>query len=322
MTTLVTGLASVVLAPGEPCDPAPFLREKKSKKYLGLQDALAVVSAGRALASAGLAGALPGATGAPFALPGERTGLYLAVGYIPFLERDIAPVLEGSLDERGDFSPARFGAEGYTRAHPLLAFRCLPNMPAYHVAANFGVEGPYAVLYPSAGQLYLALEEAVQALARGEVDVALVVGVAHQRNYLVEHHMRRIDGPVPPDQLFDASAAVVLEREDHAARRGARVAGELASLAVGYTPFDPLASAPEKRETVAVARASTEGRGGAAEATGAALGPAAPIDAELGPASPLVALARAWHGGAVELVHHLEGRDGITAESRWIRRAS
>ncbi|WP_433937227.1 beta-ketoacyl synthase N-terminal-like domain-containing protein [Sorangium cellulosum] len=296
--TLVTGLASVVLSPGEPCDPSPFLREKKSKKYLGLQDALAVVSAGRALAAAGLAASLPG----------ERTGLYLAVGYIPFLERDIAPVLEGSLDERGDFSPARFGAEGYTRAHPLLAFRCLPNMPAYHVAANFGIEGPYAVLYPSAGQLYVALEEAALALDRGEVDVALVVGVAHQRNYLVEHHMRRIDEPVPADRLLDASATVVLERADHAARRGARIAGELASVEVAYAPFDPLARAPAKRETVAV--------------VGAPAAPAVHARAELGPASPLVALARAWEGGAVEVAHRLEGRDGITAESRWIRRAS
>ncbi|WP_437786616.1 beta-ketoacyl synthase N-terminal-like domain-containing protein [Sorangium sp. So ce1097] len=306
--TAVTGLASVVLAPGAPCDPSPFLREKKSRKYLGLQDALAVVSAGRALAAAGLAASLPG----------ERTGLYVAVGYIPFLERDIAPVLEGSLDERGGFSPARFGAEGYTRAHPLLAFRCLPNMPAYHVAANFGIEGPYAVLYPSAGQLYVALEEAALALERGEVDVALVVGVAHQRNYLVEHHMRRIDDAVPADRLFDASATVVLERADHAARRGAKVAGELASVAVAYAPFDPLAGAPAKRETVAVVGASACGTGGGGDA--AAAGGAE--GAELGPASPLVAVARAWEGGAVEVVHRLEGRDGIAAESRWIRRAS
>ncbi|WP_437581433.1 beta-ketoacyl synthase N-terminal-like domain-containing protein [Sorangium sp. So ce887] len=303
--TLVTGLASVVLSPGDACDPSPFLREKKSRKYLGLQDALAVVSAGRALAAAGLAASLPG----------ERTGLYLAVGYIPFLERDIAPVLEGSLDERGDFSPARFGAEGYTRAHPLLAFRCLPNMPAYHVAASFGVEGPYAVLYPSAGQLYLALEEAVQALDRGEIDVALVVGVAHQRNYLVEHHMRRIDDPVPQDRLFDASATVILERGAHAAGRGARALGELASVTVAYAPFDPLSRAPAKREAVAVASPAQADGGGGGDA-------ALDAGAELGPASPLVALARGWERGAVELVHRLEGRDGITAESRWIRRVS
>jgi hypothetical protein len=283
--TLVGVIETVVLEPGQTCDPTPFLREKKARKYLGTQDALAVVSTGLALARSGVA------------LPPERTGLFLAVGYIPFLEKDVAPVLEGSLASDGSFSLERFAAEGYLRAHPLLAFRCLPNMPAYHVASSFDVQGPYAVLYPSAGQLYLALEEARRSLEEGRVDVALVVGVAHQSNLLVEHHMSRIDPPVPASELRDAAATLVLCRSDDASRLGLRADLALESLEVGYVPFDPLRDATPREE-------STEPAGAAASV-------------ELGPASPLVSVASALRSGAARVVHRLRSRDGVRATSTW-----
>src|SRR5690606_8576833 len=113
---VVTGLSTLVAEAGARLDVVRYLKEKKSKKYLGRQDELAVITAGRALAQAELSGDL-----------GERVGLFVAVGHIPFDERDIEPVFERSLDEHGHFSMQRFSNGGYQRAHPLLAFRCLPN---------------------------------------------------------------------------------------------------------------------------------------------------------------------------------------------------
>ena len=66
-SVVLTGLGHVL---GAPCDPRPFLRVRKNRKFMGLQDDLAVVAAGRALESAGLADATLG----------ERAGLNLAVG--------------------------------------------------------------------------------------------------------------------------------------------------------------------------------------------------------------------------------------------------
>ncbi len=267
-----TGIAGIVLdGAANDANPTPYLREKKSRKYMGLQDELAVVCAGRALAEARLE---PSA---------ERTGLYVAVGYIPFRERDIDPVLEGSLVD-GELSSKRFAAEGYLRAHPLLAFRCLPNMPAYHVAANFGIEGPYTVSYPTAGQLYLALEQAVMALDDGRVDAAIVVGVADQRNFLVAHHFNRVEPPVPSERIADAGAAVVLEREEGARARGVAPRALLRELSIAYRPFDPRTTMPR----VESAR-------------------------ELGPAEPLLCLLGAH--GRVE--HRYQGRDGIAASALW-----
>jgi 3-oxoacyl-(acyl-carrier-protein) synthase len=296
--TRVTALSGVIVGDGERVNAAPWLREKKSRKYMGVQDELAVVSAGRALAAAGLAASLPS----------ERSGLYLAVGYIPFEERDIDPVLSASLDAAGEFSIERFSTEGYLRAHPLLAFRCLPNMPAYHVAANFGIEGPYHVGYPSAGQLYLAIEAASEALAEDDVDVAVVVGVAHQRNFLVEHHMRRIGAAVEGGELCDAAAALVLEGERFASERGAKTLGRLAELSIDYLAFDPLEAVPPRREQIETGMAGVDG--------------AALAHKELGPASPLCLLEAAWKAGAERVVHRLSGRDGIAAHSLWLREGS
>ncbi len=290
----VTGAGRVVLDPGAPtCDPLPFLKTRKSRKYMGVQDDLAVVSAGRALASAGLAGA-------PL---GERTGLYLAVGYIPFQEQDIRPVLAASLEE-GEFSMARFAGGGYQRAHPLLTFRCLPNMPAYHVSVNFDIQGPYLVTYPGAGQFYLALEEACAALREGRIDVALVGGVAHQRNFLVEHHFRRILPPVSADRLRDAGGVLVLETKAAAEARGASIKATLSSLAITYTPFDALEEMPIHRESATV--------------DGLAWTPAGD-GVELGPASLPAGLSAILEeaGGAGVFAHTLSTRDGIGGGSRW-----
>src|SRR5439155_5672677 len=156
----------------------------------GVQDDLAVVAAGRALASAGLGGA-------PL---GERAGLYLVVGHVPFESADLDPLLAASTDE-GRFSMARFSTAGFRAVNGLLTFRCLPNMPAFHVSTSFDVQGPYFVTYPGPGQFYLALEEALAALAEGEIDLALVGGAADQRNFLVEHHLGRLAHPTPPGRL-------------------------------------------------------------------------------------------------------------------------
>ena len=283
----LTGAGHVL---GEQADPTPFLKVRKSRKFMGPQDDLLVVAAGRAIAAAGLAGA-------PL---GERAGLYVAVGHIPFREEDIDPVLAASTDDRGDFDLRRFGAAGFLRAHPLLTFRCLPNMPAYHVSANFDVQGPYLVTYPGAGQLHAAIEEAVAAIDEGRVDVARVGAVAQQRNFLVEHHFARVDPPVPASALRDVAALIVLEAEGRARDRGARVLATLEAATSWYEPFDVLHEGRAARESV----------GGFASDADAG---------ELGPARLPTALSIAAASGFRGVIRHaLAGRDGVSAESRWV----
>lgn len=231
MTAVVTGLATV----SGPCDSTPFLRSRKTRKFMGRQDELAVVAAARALESASLAAPL-----------GERCGLYATVGYIPFEETDITQLLEASL-EGEDFSMQRFSTNAFGALNPLLTFRVLPNMPAFHVSLNFDIQGPYSVSYPGPAQFYAVLEEAFAALDAHAVDVALVVAVADQENYLVRHHFSRIDADT--SRLGNVAACLVVEREEDARQRGAAIRARLQSWALRceetpplderHTPFGP-----------------------------------------------------------------------------------
>jgi 3-oxoacyl-(acyl-carrier-protein) synthase len=243
---------------------------------MGAQDDLAVVAAGRAIQSAGLGAAL-----------GERTGLFVAVGYIPFEETEIDLLLQGSL-ANGAFSMERFSTEGYNAVNPLLTFRCLSNMPAFHVSVNFDIQGPYFVTYPGPGQFYVALEEARAALQSSRIDVAVVLGVAHQQNFLVRHHFGRID--YPTTELSDGAGCVVLERADAARARSAPLRARLEACAVTYVPGDPLETGRAWAESGA--------------------------DASLGPASLPVALSQG-SGGIFR--HNVLSRDGIEASSVWTR---
>lgn len=284
---VATGASGLVSAGDVDIDPTVYLRARKSRKYMGVQDELAVVTAGRALASARLSREELG----------ERAGLFAVIGYIPFDKADIAPVLAASLDgER--FSMSRFANGGFQRAHPLLTFRCLPNMPAYHVSVNFDVRGPYYVTYPGAGQVYAAREEACTALAERHVDVAIVFAVAHQRNFLVEHHLSRVEPPVPVSALRDAGACLVLERDESARAAGRTPVLALLELEQRYHPHPPLEEARGELESfVGVSAAPAESRG---------------------PAALLCALADAVASGQPGRVEHrLRARDGVEARSAW-----
>jgi 3-oxoacyl-(acyl-carrier-protein) synthase len=227
---------------------------------------------------------------------GERAGLFAVVGYIPFNREDIDPVLAASL-EGEQFSMARFSSGGFQRAHPLLTFRCLPNMPAFHVSTNFDVQGPYFVSYPGIGQIYAALEEACVELEHGRIDVALAFGVAHQRNFLVQHHFSRIEPPLSQSELWDAGACVILERAEHAAARGARARVELVELGQRYEPHSAISEQTPQREQVTGARLPEGARG---------------------PASLFAMLADALVAGdSGEIVHSVATRDHVSAQSRW-----
>ena len=282
MEVVVTGAGCVLPEVAARVDVRPFLPALKMRKFMAPQDRMAVSAAGLALRAAGLERPL-----------GERTGLFLAVGPIPFEESDLTAVVDSSVVD-GAFSMPRFSTDGMRGVRPLVTFRCLPNMPAFHVSACFDLQGPYQVVYPGPGQLYLALEQALLALETGRIDRALVGGVAHQRNFLVEHHLGRLDESGQPPALADAGGFVVLESAEAAQTRGAPVRGRLVDWSLDYTPHDPWERGWPPVETF-------EPR------------PVGLPEAELGPASLPVALALA--DGS--LLHRLGSRDGISASSRW-----
>ena len=277
----------------------PYLKVKKLRKYMGVQDDLAVVAAARALESAGLR-----ARSVSEGL-GERAGLYLAVGYIPFEQADLDPLLAASLDADGNFSMEAFSTAGYRTVNGLLTFRCLPNMPAFHVSTNFDIQGPYFVTYPGPGQFYVALEEAVIAVHEKDIDLALLGGVAHQRNFLVESHFRRIEPPLPAARLLDVAGCLVLERRSRAAARGVLERARLVSYFSRYSPHAPFEEPLPSLESFFLHHT-----------------PRQFIPEGMSTASLAVLLSRtAAEGRRGMWFHNVNCRDGSKGHSKWLVRA-
>lgn len=265
-----------------PCPSTPYLRTPKNRKFMGNQDHLAVCAAGRALEDASL----------NTSTLGPDTGLFLAVGFIPFERTDIDALTESSVID-GCISYARFGTEGFSSVNPLLTFRCLPNMPAYHVSSNFDVQGEYFVTYPGPGQFYLALQEAVDALTAGRVKIALAGAVADQTNFLVTHHYERLRPAVPATALRDGAGFLVMEKATDNAARNGPIRGRLRGLKTSYRPHDPFKTNLPHRETFE----------GCPEPEGF-----------FGAASLPIALASVRSN---KIRHELNARDGIVAQSSW-----
>lgn len=281
-----------------PCDgnastehAVAWLKSRKSLKFMGKQDRLAVIAAGKALRDAGIE---PGTMG-------DRTGLFLAVGFIPFERADLETIGNASAD-RGQFSMRLFSTVALEQVNPLLTFRCLPNMPAYHVSANFGITGRYFVTYPGPGQLYGALEQAVFALWQKQVDVALVGGVADQNNFLVQHHLKRIGLAAGAGSIVDVAAFLCLERAEFAAARNAAPKGELRRAATMYCPPDVWNDVLAYRESMkrdgATVGLNDRGNAGAASL-------------------PFLLNCVYAMGDRGEIVHELATVDGISATSTW-----
>ena len=128
-----------------------------------------------------------------------------------------------------------FSTQGFDNINPILAFACLPNMPAHHISANFDLQGEYFITYPGAPQLYLALQEAVERLVEGSMDMVLLGGIADQNNFLVENHFRK-QNPETVTPAADAACFVMLELEEHAAGRNQKPLARLRSLDLQYKP--------------------------------------------------------------------------------------
>lgn len=272
-------------------DPRPLLRERKMRKFMGAQDRLALAAASAACRGAGLV--------RDSAELGPAAGLFLTVGWLPFEREDIDVLCEASCDALGSFDLPRFLRESYESINPLLTFRCLSNMPAYHASTNLGIQGPYVTSYAGTGQLYAALEEALWALAgespAGTVERALWGGVAYQRNFLVEQHLARIPRAEPQRPTGDGAGVLVLEREASAAARGAPVLARLRACEQRYAPRDPHLAPASAREVFRGAEVP-----------------------DLGVASLPCALAQALALGGPGLVEHeAETHDGYRLASAW-----
>jgi hypothetical protein len=171
----VISTSEVVLKEGFQLDVSSFVKDRKAVKFMSKQDVLALAGAYECVKSSDLT-----------SIELNETGIYVAVGILPFEEEFIRTLSERSSSE-GRFDMERFSTQG-----------------------NLGIRGPHYITYPGAGQWACALERALRDLRSGRVRHALVGGVGDQNNFLARHYLKRIKSVSP---IRDASSFWMLSLE-------------------------------------------------------------------------------------------------------------
>lgn len=183
-------------------------------------------------------------------------------GGIPTIEREVVTMHE----------------RGAGRVSPFLIPIFAPNMASSQVSIAFGIRGPVTTGVAACAAGVQAFVDAVHLLERGEADVAIAggteagitpVAIAGLTN--MGALSRRNDRPTEASRPFDlgrtgfvfseGAAVMVLETEEHAARRGATVlcqasGGAYTSDAFHITAPDPSGTGAALAMTRAIVRAA------------------------------------------------------------------
>jgi 3-oxoacyl-[acyl-carrier-protein] synthase II len=188
----------------------------------------------------------------------DRTGVLFGCDYILTAPEEFAAGIKGCLDAEGEFSFPHWAERGMPQVNPLWLLKYLPNMPASHVAIYNDLRGPNNSVTIREASSCMALAEAWMTIMRGHADVMVVGATGTKLNSLRTLHaslqeslatrtggVTSEDGttasrPFDKDRcgavLGEGAGALILESQEHATRRGARLWGEIrgaGSSAVG-----------------------------------------------------------------------------------------
>jgi 3-oxoacyl-[acyl-carrier-protein] synthase II len=226
-------------------DPARDVGRTKNLKYMSRASALAVVAARAAHAEAGLAPADE--------VEGEDLGCYAGLGMTSSETRDLERLVRASLDEKGDVSLALVGKTGLRATNPLISFKILTNMPLCHVAMSVRARGPNLALNSLGGETLSVLAEACHDVREGRARAALVGGVDAQldRAGVLQLTRKRL---LSGRSLAEGAAFVVVEREEAARARGAKVLATIEAIGLAPSGRRSLEPAPEAAIRGALAR--------------------------------------------------------------------
>jgi 3-oxoacyl-[acyl-carrier-protein] synthase II len=194
----------------------------------------------------------------PARIDPARLGVYLGAGEGQHdFERFMVTL--GPTYQEGRVNTQEFNRSGMQRLHREREWEQEPNMPAGHVAALVGAQGPNYNCLTACAASSQAIGEALELIRRGDADL-MVSGGAHTMIHpfgvvgfnLLTALSTRNDEPERASRPFDrdrdgfilgeGAGMVVLEELEHAKARGAKFYGELigyGSTADAYRMTDP-----------------------------------------------------------------------------------
>ena len=174
----------------------------------------------------------------------HEIGVCYGADNVSLMPDDFIDGVQVCKNDEGEFDPELWGSMGLDRVTPLWILKCLPNMPACYIAIFNDFRGPNNSITERDCSANLAIAEAAQMIAHGEVK-AMIAG-ATGTSLLPQNYLHtRLDMPIAPEgsdpctvyRPFDrlrsgtvvaeGAATLVLEERSCAIQRGATIYGEI-----------------------------------------------------------------------------------------------
>lgn len=172
----------------------------------------------------------------------DRVGVCFGAGNVSVMPEDFKSAVRICADAHGDFAMDRWGTDGLSAMAPLWLLRCLPNMPACHLAIINDLRGPSNTITTRDVAFELAVAEACRGIRSNDADAMLVGATGTTLSAFNLMHARlenevagetgdpvneSVDAPFPGE----GAGALILEKLQAARDRGAHIYGEILGTA-------------------------------------------------------------------------------------------
>lgn len=232
---------------------------RKAVKVMARDIELAVAAAKLAVQDAGIVtrGSLDGAEGQT-TYASERMGCHIGAGLISAETEELTSALATAVGPDGEFSLKRWGAAeggggGMNNLQPLWMLKYLPNMLACHVTIIHGAEGPSNTLTCAEASGLLSIGESCRVIERGAADLCFSGGAECKISLMGVLRLELAgragftgdasDGspcmPYHPESVGvpgEGGGILILESQEHAAARGARVYARISGFGAAQSP--------------------------------------------------------------------------------------
>jgi 3-oxoacyl-[acyl-carrier-protein] synthase II len=213
------------------------------------------------------------AAGSAAVLRRSQAGVFVGTSGARHDLRELGSIAYAARAPGGTTSPAGFAREYARRASAGRFERILPQYLAARLAGLFGIEGPVTTIQTACTSSAQAIGEAVGAIRRGEVDLALAGGadcmvtpMELQLFCLLGVLSRENDRPQSASRPFDArrdgfvmgegAGFLVLESAEHAEMRKAPAIAEVAGYGTACDAYRVTDEAPDGRGAIQAMRAA------------------------------------------------------------------
>lgn len=172
----------------------------------------------------------------------DRIGICFGAENVSVMPEDFQAGVDACSNNVGTFDMDRWGTDGISQVAPLWLLKCLPNMPACHLAIINDLRGPGNTITQRDVAANMAVAEACRAIQENDADVMVVGGTGTTLSTFNLMHARleedvvdgREDGVCRPfDRRRLASVpgegagVIILEELRSALSRGVRIYGEI-----------------------------------------------------------------------------------------------